>query len=130
MLAQVTLTVLGGAKDGSAMIVSDDSTCLIGRGHDCDLRLSRADGYHGVHPHHCLVEVDLPVVRVHELHRSAAPNGSFGNGHAKLKAIHNGAALLPESFDVSAGDEIRVGNAILQVGILIVTEDCPPSIVL
>jgi len=129
MLAQVTLTVVGGAKDGSTIIIPDEGTCLIGRALDCDLRLSREDGYHGVHPHHCMVEVELPVVRVHELYRS--PELVMAGHREGIGSYADSREpLYPETYEVNAGEEIRIGNAVLQVGILIVTEDCPPSMVL
>jgi pSer/pThr/pTyr-binding forkhead associated (FHA) protein len=88
----VRLVELGLAAGEKREIPVTGEEFLIGRGNDCDLRLSDSS----VSRHHCLVRVRGDEAAVADLGSS---NGTFLNGHRVLSQapLHN-------------GDEVRVGT--------------------
>lgn len=88
----VRLVELGLAPGEKREIPVTGEEFLIGRGPDCDLRLSDSS----ISRHHCLVRVRGDEAAVADLGSS---NGTYLNGHRVLSQaeIHN-------------GDEIRVGT--------------------
>ena len=75
--ATVTLTVLRGQTGRGEYVFDERSTCLIGRGEDCDPRLPSDDAHRSVSRHHCLLDINPPDVRVRDL---GSRNGTFVNG--------------------------------------------------
>jgi len=83
-----------GVKGSRAReIVIGRDEFLLGRGTDCDLRLSDIN----VSRHHCLIRIRPEEVTLADLGSS---NGTFLNGHR-----------LVSQMALKAGDEIRVGDA-------------------
>src|SRR5262245_63973401 len=78
MPAKVTLTIQGGALDGTQYEFAKAIRCVIGRSENCSVRLPN----HGwefsmVSRNHCRVDIDPPRVRVRDL---GSRNGTYING--------------------------------------------------
>jgi len=99
--------------------------CIVGRSDDCAIRILGGAGQREISPHHCLMEIDPPVVRLYDL---GSECGTYVNG-ARLQSIPD-ATDLPHSaaVELQDGDEIRLGDTVLHVMIganLDVTEAVP-----
>jgi serine/threonine protein kinase len=103
MPSSVTLTVRG-AQAAAAYVFDDRTTCLVGRAHECGIRLAEAEKK--ASRHHCMLDVNPPQVRVRDL---GSRNGTYVNGER----------LAPGSAgrDLADGDEIGVGGAVLRVSV-------------
>ena len=114
---KVILTVVRGSAEGQEYIFDDHSWCLVGRGNDCDLRLPKDFEHADISRHHCLLEIDLPSVRVRDL---GSRNGTYVNG---LKIGQRSAAAIAPEFDLSDfaahelrdRDEIQVGHTVFRI---------------
>jgi pSer/pThr/pTyr-binding forkhead associated (FHA) protein len=86
--------------------------CIVGRSDDCDIRLLEASDQREISPHHCLLEIDPPMVRLYDL---GSESGTFVNG-ARLKPIPD-PTDLPHSAaaELKDGDEILLGDTALHV---------------
>ncbi|MBR7836306.1 protein kinase [Actinospica durhamensis] len=112
--ATVTLTVLRGRTGRGEYVFDERSTCLIGRGEDCDPRLPSDDAHRSVSRHHCLLDINPPDVRVRDL---GSRNGTFVNGLkiGQREAYHTpeqGRALAFQERDLADGDELRLGKSV------------------
>lgn len=112
--ATVTLTVLRGRTERSEYVFDERSTCLIGRGQDCEPRLPNDDTHKSVSRNHCLLDINPPDVRVRDL---GSRNGTFVNGVkiGQREAHHTpeqGRALGFQERDLGDGDELRLGKAV------------------
>jgi pSer/pThr/pTyr-binding forkhead associated (FHA) protein len=79
MPAKVTLTILGGALDGTIFAFDEPIRCVtIGRGENCSVRLpNRGWDFKMVSRHHCKLDIDPPHVCVRDL---GSRNGTYVNG--------------------------------------------------
>jgi pSer/pThr/pTyr-binding forkhead associated (FHA) protein len=86
--------------------------CVVGRADDCDIRILEGCGQREISPHHCMLEIDPPMVRLYDL---GSENGTYVNG-AELQSIPD-PSDLPHSaaVELKDGDEIRVGDTALHV---------------
>jgi pSer/pThr/pTyr-binding forkhead associated (FHA) protein len=122
--ARITLLVTEGYMKGMEYVVEDGSTCIIGRAEDCDIRLPDDRDHQDVSRHHCEVDASPTSLRIRDL---GSRNGTFVNGDELMKRPRGQA---PEDFDLrdspahelKDGDEIRMGNCILKVGIAVPAE--------
>jgi serine/threonine-protein kinase len=103
---QVTLTMTRGPLQSRKFNFPDQTTCLIGRGDDCHLRLP----FQRISRYHCLLEFNLPELRVRDL---GSLNGSWINtqeiGH-RAKGGTPRPRSVPTDFDMEDGDELRLGK--------------------
>ena len=114
---KVILTVIHGNPEGQEYVFEGHSWCLVGRGNDCDLRLPKDFEHADISRHHCLLEIDLPSIRIRDL---GSKNGTYING---LKIGQRSfAAMTPEfdlgdfaSHELRDGDEIQVGHTVLRL---------------
>ena len=114
---KVILTVIHGNPEGQEYVFEDHSWCLIGRGNDCDLRLPKDFEHADISRHHCLLEIDLPAIRIRDL---GSKNGTYING---LKIGQRSFAPMTPEFDLSDfaahelrdGDEIQVGHTVFRL---------------
>jgi pSer/pThr/pTyr-binding forkhead associated (FHA) protein len=117
--ARITLTVPQGSREDKEYSFPEPRHCVIGRADDCDIQLARGCGYLDVSRHHCLLEIDPPHVQVRDL---GSRNGTFVNDEKIGQRAHEEPPVPTDSWDYPArelkdGDEIRVGHAVLRVGI-------------
>jgi len=118
-MEKITITVTRGTLKGQTFVFEQPSHCVIGRSCDCTIQLPREPGTLDVSRHHCLLEIDPPAVQVRDL---GSLNGTFVNGN---KIGQRPYLLPPEAVDPSegephllrAGDEIRVGDVVLRIGV-------------
>ena len=118
--ATVTLSVLRGGAGPREYVFDERSTCLIGRGEDCEPRLPNDEAHRSVSRHHCLLDINPPDVRVRDL---GSRNGTFVNGVkiGQREAHHTpeqGRALAFQERDLGDGDELRLGKSVaFRVGV-------------
>ncbi|MFI1094011.1 protein kinase [Streptomyces sp. NPDC020917] len=103
MPSSVTLT-LCGAPTPATYVFDDRTTCLVGRARECGIPLAATEKK--VSRHHCVLDVNPPLVRVRDL---GSRNGTYVNGER--------LAPGPAGRELSDGDEIRVGGAVLRVSV-------------
>jgi pSer/pThr/pTyr-binding forkhead associated (FHA) protein len=132
MPASITLAIVKGELKGQKFVFSERTTCLIGRNDDCHPRLPMDKAHATVSRHHCLLDINPPDIRVRDF---GSRNGTFVNGK---KIGQRGEGMTPEQgarmafpeVDLKAGDEIRLGETIFQVGVFlpVVCADCSAEI--
>jgi pSer/pThr/pTyr-binding forkhead associated (FHA) protein len=117
MSATVTLKVVQGPQRGAEFAYRLATLCTVGRGQDCSLRLPNDVLNCTVSRHHCLLEIDPPLVRVCDL---GSLNGTFVNGeplgqrepHGRIADL--GVPFAPD-YALEDGDELRVGENVFRV---------------
>jgi hypothetical protein len=126
MPARVTLTATEGRLKGQQFVFDDRATAIVGRAEGCVPQLPNDADHQTISRHHCLLDVNPPDVRIRDF---GSLNGTFVNG---LKIGQRQAGQTPEEaarstspeHDLRDGDEIRLGNTVLRVGV-IVPAACP-----
>jgi eukaryotic-like serine/threonine-protein kinase len=125
----VCLNVLEGTLKGREFAFGRPGCCLVGRAHDCDLRLSENNGEMAVSRHHCLFEFNPPQIQVRDL---GSLNGTYVNG-VKIGQRLPGSSAERAEFDPSPpcelrdGDEIQMGHTVFQVHLHTATETSRPE---
>jgi eukaryotic-like serine/threonine-protein kinase len=119
MSAQVILTLANGTQAGKTFVFDRPTKCIIGRADDCAVQLPSIIENRNVSRHHCLLDIDPPAVRIHDLE---SLNGTFVNGvkiGQRVRGAQPGDQTAAEvtGFDLQDGDEIRLGHVILQLGV-------------
>lgn len=120
MAASVSLKVVGGSPAGREFCLSQRTTCVAGRADDCDPRIVE-EGRRLVSRHHCLFDINPPDVRVRDF---GSLNGTFVNGKmiGRRQAGQTPEQGAPMGFlehDLSDGDEVRLGDTVLRVGVVV-----------
>ena len=119
--ARITLTVVLGDLPEKEYVFEDSTRCIIGRAEDCDIQVPANYQHAVVSRHHCCLEIEPPAIRVHDL---GSRNGTYVNsGNIGQRPRH----LSPEEADLREfsvheledGDELRVGDIIFRVGIVV-----------
>jgi serine/threonine-protein kinase len=119
MPAKVTLTIIQGKHQGKELAFDERTTCLVGRGEDCQLQLPSDDDHRLVSRHHCLLDINPPGIRVRDF---GSRNGTYVNGlkigqrAAHLSAEEAAGLVFPE-HDLLDGDEIKLGQTVFSVAI-------------
>jgi len=118
MISAVTLRVVRGLEIGTEHRIPVPTACVIGRDHDCSLRLANGLLTDTLSRRHCRIDVSLEGAFVRDL---SSRNGTFLNG-TKIGQRPRGqrAAADPEPgprHDLADGDLLRIGNIELGVGI-------------
>ncbi|MGO4753397.1 FHA domain-containing protein, partial [Streptomyces sp. 2MCAF27] len=117
--ARVAFTVLQGPLQGRTFEFPERATCVVGRADDCTLQLPEDEGYSGISRHHCLLDINPPDVRVRDL---GSINGTYVNGDKigqrdEGRPPHEADRLPSSDRELEDGDEIRLGDIRLRVGI-------------
>jgi hypothetical protein len=126
MPARVTLTATQGRLQGLQLAFEERTTCIVGRAEGCQPQLPNDADHQTISRHHCLLDVNPPDVRIRDF---GSLNGTFVNG---VKIGQRQAGQTPEEaaqsvwpeHDLRDGDEIRLGNTVLRVGVA-VPAACP-----
>jgi len=113
MQAKVTLTILGGALDGTAYAFDKPTkSVVIGRGEDCLVQLpNRGWDFKMVSRHHCKLDINLPHVSVRDL---GSRNGTYVNGEliglrSSVYPLEPAAARSFGTHDLRDGDILAAG---------------------
>jgi pSer/pThr/pTyr-binding forkhead associated (FHA) protein len=117
MPANVTLRVKNGKLAGRSYEFDHPRLCLIGRRQDCEIRLPDYPEFSTVSRHHCILDIEPPAIRVRD---SGSMNGTFVNGMqigrpAKWHLPPETASRPCFEYDLTEGDELRVGDTIFEV---------------
>jgi pSer/pThr/pTyr-binding forkhead associated (FHA) protein len=110
----VILTATHGAWAGHQFTFAGRSQCVIGRASACSLRLPWDVT---VSRHHCLLDIDAPVIAVRDL---GSLNGTFVNGHSIGHRPEDGRDVtfkLPAPYPLYAGDQLRIGQNVFRIDI-------------
>ena len=118
MPSTVTLTITTGKLSGKQYIFDNRSTCIIGRGEDCNLQI--ADNIDmTVSRYHCLLDINPPEIRIRDL---GSLNGTMVNdkiiGQRKAEETPEAAAkiIFPE-HDLGNNDRVIVGDIVFDIGV-------------
>jgi eukaryotic-like serine/threonine-protein kinase len=119
MSTRVTLTATEGPFEGSDFEFSGRTLCTIGRSRDCNLCLTTEVPDLTISRRHCLLEIDPPVVHLHDL---GSRNGTFVNGEAVGQRRPRTSPPEAPPADTSSrtllnGDYIRLGGTTFLVAI-------------
>ncbi|MFB8138532.1 protein kinase domain-containing protein [Streptomyces parvus] len=108
-----------GRLDPAEYVYDGRATCVIGRSADCSPRLPNDEHHRTVSRHHCLIDINPPDIRIRDF---GSLNGTYVNSE-KIGQRRQGltpAEAAGDSYpehDLSDGDEIRIGETVLRVGV-------------
>jgi len=109
----ITITLVDAEQHEQRFEFEEPRLCLVGRARDCDIATPDSDVNLLISRHHCLLEIDPPSVRVHDL---GSTNGTFVNGikinRKQTSAGGHGPTKGVKLFD---GDEVALGPVVLRV---------------
>ncbi|WP_435972844.1 protein kinase domain-containing protein [Streptomyces sp. Qhu_M48] len=117
--ATVKLTLVKGRLDPAEYVYDERTTCVLGRSSDCSPQLPNDEHHRTVSRHHCLIDINPPDIRIRDF---GSLNGTYVNGE-KIGQRRQGltpAEAAGDSYpehDLSDGDEIRIGETVLRVGV-------------
>jgi eukaryotic-like serine/threonine-protein kinase len=112
MGGHVELMLISGPLQGQRFVFDQRTTCLIGRGSDCNIVIPEPEERRVISRHHCVLDINPPDVRIRDL---GSLNGTFLNGinigqrASQEAASHDNAAQFSEC-DARDGDIVRVGT--------------------
>ncbi|MDJ0516786.1 MAG: FHA domain-containing protein [Trichodesmium sp. MO_231.B1] len=124
MSAKIILTITEGSIKGQQFIFEERTTCVIGRSHDCYPQLPNDRAHRTISRYHCLLDINPPDIRVRDF---GSKNGTYINGKKIGQRPANQTPLqaanlnFPE-YDLSEGDEIKIGLTAIKVSILGIRE--------
>ena len=120
--ATVTLRFKHGGGDPGEYTFDERSTCVVGRGEDCTLRLPNDEVHRSVSRHHCMLDINPPAVSIRDFD---SRNGTFVNGErigqrdcapGPAPEPHQGpghtAHAAQQDRDLKDGDEVRLGRSV------------------
>lgn len=121
MPAKVILTITHGPLTGQTFPFEEHTTRLLGRSADCDPRLPDEKDHPTISRHHCLLEVNPPVIRVRDF---GSRNGTFVNGtmigqrRPDQRPEDVDHSLFPE-VDLQDGDILVLYHTVFQVRVIV-----------
>ncbi len=126
--ATIKLHMTHGALSGKEYVFEGLAHCVIGRAHDCDIRLPIEPGQLEASRHHCMLIIEPPSIRIRDL---GSLNGTYVNGRKIGQRL---PSQSPENSDpgpaadqeLHDGDEIQVGHNVLRVETTAVAEEAAP----
>ncbi len=115
MVPKVTFTVKEGGLRGQEFAFDKPTSWVIGRAEDCALRVTGGVDAILVSRHHCLVDIDPPVIQVRDL---GSLNGTYVNGkmigHREKCQTAEEAIFTPgPAYELTDGDELALGCTVL-----------------
>ena len=118
MPSTVTLTITTGKLSGKQYIFDNRSTCIIGRGEDCNLQIAD-DIDMTVSRYHCLLDINPPEIRIRDL---GSLNGTMVNdkiiGQRKAEeTLEEAAKIAFPEYDLGNNDQVIVGDIIFDIGV-------------
>jgi serine/threonine-protein kinase len=111
---RAVLTLIGGPEAGREFAFTERSVRVIGVADHCSVRIPEVPEYPGVAPHHCLLDIDPPAVRVRDL---GSTHGTSVNGEVLVGRPAEPGVPGPTPREVKDGDEIRLGGVTLGIRI-------------
>jgi serine/threonine-protein kinase len=120
MPAKATLTILGGALDGTEFEFDKPNRCVIGRSEDCSVRLpNRGWAFQMVSRHHCQLEIDPPHMLVRDL---GSRNGTYVNDRligqrAPEESPKSAAAMASGGYELHNENILSIGPVHFRVNV-------------
>jgi len=117
MSTRVKVTIKDHIMPAREFVFGDRTICTVGRAQDCYLQLPGDFLHRAISRHHCLLDIDPPVIRVRDL---GSRNGTYVNGknigqrRPDMAPEAAAAEDLPE-YAVHEGDIIQLGDTRLEV---------------
>ncbi|MGB3208875.1 MAG: protein kinase [Crinalium sp.] len=119
MPTKVILTITEGNLKGQEFEFFTRTTCIIGRADECQIQIPDTKEYSTISRYHCLLDINPPDIRVRDF---GSRNGTYVNGDKIGQRLPN---QTPEEaikvkyaeYDLKKGDEIKLSNIVLKVGI-------------
>jgi len=132
MPAKISLKVSLGALSGQEFVYDETTSCIVGRANDCSPQLPTDEAHKTVSRHHCLLDINPPDIRVRDF---GSLNGTYINGkkigqREKGFTPEQAAKITFPEYDLKHGDEIRVGDTVFRVAVLVPARcaDCSTEI--
>lgn len=100
----------GELNEISKFAAEEPMACIIGRAADCTIKIDHKDK--GISRHHCLVDINPPLLTVEDLGSS---NGTLLN--------HHDISNKDEPILLEGGDELQIGDSVLTVQVTGFTPD-------
>lgn len=128
--ATIKLTVTEGPLQRSEFVFDRPAQCVIGRAHDCLIRLPVEQGQLEVSRHHCLLMIDPPLAMIRDL---GSLNGTYVNGEkigqrAKSQPAEGADPGPMADHELHDGDRIQVGQNVIRVGMTSSAELVEPAL--
>src|SRR5260370_34324327 len=123
MVTAVRLTVLTGPHKNRRFCFCGPTRCQVGRDVNCFVQLSGTERDQLISRHHCLLDINPPVIQVEDL---GSGNGTYVNGK-KVDPSPKETTLLPNSetgLVVNQGDLLTTGGTSFRVDVV----DCPHAV--
>jgi eukaryotic-like serine/threonine-protein kinase len=119
MSPKITLTVTQGKLQGRQFIFDSRTTCILGRNADCNPQLPDDEDHRTISRYHCLLDINPPAIRVRDF---GSKNGTYVNnkkiGQRQAEQTpEEGAKMQFPEYDLQNGDEIKLDNTVLKIGI-------------
>jgi serine/threonine-protein kinase len=132
MPPKISLKISQGALSGQEFVFDETTSCIVGRASDCSPQLPTDEAHKTVSRHHCLLDINPPDIRVRDF---GSLNGTYINGkkigqREKDMSPEQAAKMSFPEHDVKHGDEIRVGDTVFCVAVLVPARcaDCSAEI--
>lgn len=130
MFVQVKLTIIQGSLSGKEFIFEERTICIIGRHHNCHIRLPNDEEHRTISRYHCILDINYPYLQIHDF---GSTNGTYLNGKkiGKIQPKHNYEATAKMQFPeyhLKSGDKIQLGKTIFQLSIETQIEIPPETI--
>src|SRR5262245_19860806 len=114
----ITLTLTRDSLKEEEFTFDTPAECVVGRAADCQIRIPPDLEHQDVSRHHCKFEIDPPHVYVQDL---GSLNGTYvkglGIGRRPRFASPGGSPHDNPRRELFSGDEVRVGDSVLEVAI-------------
>ena len=117
MSVKITLAFTNSSLKGGTLELIRPGKYVVGRASDCDIRLPCTLEFMEVSRHHCVLDIDLPDVRVRDL---GSRNGTVVNGKTigqRRPGEFPGANARAGWHTLEDGDELLLGEVTLRVEI-------------
>lgn len=117
---RITFTLIDPDNARSVYSVTTPTDLVVGRAADCDIHVPNDLDHGDISRHHCVLEVNPPDLRVRDL---GSRNGTFVNGvkigqRSLERPMGESSRTCPSAArELKKGDEVRVGNTLIQVGV-------------
>lgn len=113
---RVVLEFISKGTDATPFVITRQQTVLVGRGEDCQLRITDDPR---ISRHHFSLHVNPPHVRLRDL---GGRNGTFINGvrhsaRPESQTADDGAETRGPEVDLNQGDRIMIGRTVIEVRI-------------
>ncbi len=119
MSSQIILTIEEGHEQKEQMVFQQQTSCVVGRSPDCEIRVPNDLVHQDISRRHCLLRIEPPLVHVQDL---GSRNGTFVNDQLIGRRSFDTGSCQVESSSSPAwplrdGDTVQVGAMTLRVRI-------------